>query len=93
MIHRIFTVYDVMAGAYLPPFFLRTDGEAKRAFEDCIRAPEHRFNAHPEQYTLFFHGEYDDESGDFTLTEAPQALGNGLDFVPKPKAAISRKKK
>jgi len=75
---KIFTVYDEKAEAYLPPFFLNTNGEAIRAITDCVNDLKHQFGKHPSDYTLFSLGTYDPQSGTFENEKAP--LGNLLEF-------------
>ena len=82
MIHNVFTVYDQKAGAYLPPWIMPKIEMAKRVFGDCVNSPEHQFGAHPEDYTLFDLGHFDDETAMFMAQpNGPQTLGNGLEFV------------
>lgn len=81
MLDKIFTIYDNAAQAHLPPFFLQQPDVAKRMFADAINSNEHKFNKHPDHYTLFLHGTFDNEDASFLLQAAPKSLGNGLDFV------------
>ncbi len=52
---------------------------AKRTFQDCVNDPEHAFGAHPEDYTLFSHGHFDQSEGMFEV-ETMVSLGNGVSF-------------
>ncbi|MDB4312225.1 hypothetical protein N9937_02220 [bacterium] len=80
MIHKIFTVFDVKARAYLPPFFLPEQGMAIRVFSDCINAKDHQFNKHPEDYTLFTLGTFDDSLAE--ISEIPaQSIHNGIELL------------
>jgi len=79
MKHHIFTVFDSKAKAYLTPFFLHEDGMAIRVFSDCINDKTHMFGKHPEDYTLFNIGSWNDDKAKF-LTNNPISLGNGLEF-------------
>lgn len=74
MLHRMFTVFDVKVGAYLQPFFLQADDQAVRAIGDCVNDPAHAFSKHPEDYTLFFLGIFDDNHASFSLLDAPTPL-------------------
>jgi len=80
MNHKIFTIYDSKAQAYLTPFFLHEDGMAIRVFADCVNDKNHQFGKHPEDYTLFNIGSWSDNKAKF-LTNNPIALGNGIEFV------------
>ena len=76
---KIFTVFDSAAGAFLQPFFMQARGQAIRTFSDAVNNPEHQFYKHPQDYTLFYLGEFDDEHGTFD-GQAPESLGNAVQF-------------
>ena len=85
MIHKQFSIFDSAAQAYLPPFILPRDEMAQRTFGDCVNSADHQFGAHPEHYTLFRLGVWDDETGIFTPEpNGPQTLGNGVTYVRTP---------
>ena len=79
MKQKIFAIYDGKANAYLTPFFLHQEGMAIRVFSDCINSDTHQFGKHPQDYTLFSLGSWDDDKAKF-LTTNPKSLGNGLEF-------------
>lgn len=81
MIHNIFTIHDVKASAYLPPFILPKAQMAIRTFSDCVNSPEHQFSKHPADYTLFMLGTFDDSTATITLFRGAESLGNGVEFV------------
>lgn len=81
MILKVFSVYDVKAEAYLQPFFFVTKGQAVRAFVDSLADVNHAFAQHPDDYTLFLLGEFNDENGEFVADH--QSLGNGLEYIAK----------
>lgn len=83
MINYIFTIHDVKADAYLPPFFLPTEAMAIRTFGDCIADKEHAFGMHPSDYTLFVIGDWENTSGIITLYEVRNSLGNGVEHMRK----------
>lgn len=84
MILKIFSIYDEKAHAYLPPFFLPTDGMALRTFSDCINSDTHQFGQHPSDYTIFHLGHFDDSNGELILGESSKSLGNGVEFIELP---------
>ena len=81
MIHKIFTIYDNKAMAYLPPFFLHRTEMALRTFSDCVNSKDHQFGRHPADYNIFELGTYDDEHAKITEYTAPKNLGNGLEYT------------
>ncbi len=80
MKHKMFTIHDSKANAYLQPWFLTQAAMAQRAFMDCVNDKKHNFGRHPEDYTLFNIGEFDDQTAKVTY-EIPTSLGNGLEYV------------
>lgn len=66
MIHNIYAVYDSKAQSYTTPFFDHAEGRALRTFADCCNDDGHQFGKHPEDYTLFNLGQYDDSTGTIT---------------------------
>ena len=80
MKQKIFTIYDSKAGAYLTPFFLHNEAMAIRIFQDCVNDIKHQFGKHPEDYTMFSVGSWDDEKTKF-LTNNPVAMATGIELV------------
>lgn len=79
MILRVYGIRDLKAGAFAPPFFMQRDEMAVRAFSDAIQDPQHAMSRHPEDYHLFYLGEYNDESGSLvSAANGPVFLVTGL---------------
>ena len=77
---KIFCVFDSKAEAYLQPFFMRTAGEAIRAFTDLVNGSDNQFCKYPGDFVLFELGSYDDSTAGITCLEAPHSLGVGVEF-------------
>lgn len=80
---KVFSVYDSKVQAYMQPFFAPTVGSASRSFSDACMDKESQFARHPEDYTFFQVGEFDDSEGVFLAFPAPVSLGNALEYVAK----------
>lgn len=82
MVKKICVVYDSKAEAYLNPFFVRSSGEAIRGFGDEAnsKSSDSQLSMHPEDYTLFELGTWDELSGVIELYETKKSLGIGIDF-------------
>jgi len=80
MITKIFVVYDSKVEAYLAPQFYRAKGEAIRAFEGAVNSKDTQFNTHPEDFTLFLIGEYDDATAKITTLLTPESIGKAIEF-------------
>lgn len=59
----IYSVYDSKAKTFSQPFFSNAAGSALRSFQDIANDKNHPIGAHPEDYTLFEIGEFDDSIG------------------------------
>lgn len=84
---RIFSIFDSKLDAFAAPFFMSTIGQATRAFTDEASNPQSSLSKHPEDYTLFELGEFDDQNAAFTLHPSPKSIGLALDFVSRGQAA------
>lgn len=83
MIHKVFTVYDSKAEAYMQPFFSGTTGLAIRSFTEVCNNKEHAFNKYPDDYTLFEIGTFDDSNGIIEVSQTKKSHGMAIDFVEK----------
>ena len=81
MKHRVFSIFDQKAVAYLPPFVLPERGMALRTFGDALNEPKHAFGAHPEDYVLFEIGMFDDRSAILEPHTAPELVSTGLSLL------------
>lgn len=81
MKHKLFSIFDVKASAYLPPFSLPESAMAVRVFSDCVNSKDHQFGLHPGDYTLFELGTWDDSVGVLAPLPAAAKIVNGLEVV------------
>lgn len=77
----VFAVYDTKAEVYGTPMFFPAKGLATRAFDDQVNNKESLFCKHPQDFTLFQIGEYDQESGLLIPLPSPASLGTGVEYV------------
>lgn len=83
MRHKVFSVYDSKAEAYLQPFFSITAGQATRSFSDACLDQNHQFHKHAGDYTLFEIGTYEDETGIMLAHQSKINLGTALEYLAK----------
>lgn len=74
------SIYDAAVGAYMPPFFVRTKGEAMRMFLATAQDAQSSIAKAPKDFVLFTLGEYDDGSGQFS-TSTPTPLWSALEAL------------
>jgi hypothetical protein len=70
----VYSVFDKATGAFLPPFFVRSKGEAIRSFSEACSNDGHQFAKHMLDYTLFDLGSFDDNSGVIAGTEPVRVI-------------------
>ena len=83
MILKVFSVYDSKVEAYMTPFFMHSKGQAIRSFMDTIADSNTQFAKHPEDFTLFLLGDYDDQTGKFVMSATPMSCGTAVELLPK----------
>nr|AVQ10272.1 DNA binding protein VP5 [Gokushovirinae environmental samples] len=79
----VVSIRDVKTDAFMQPFFTRTKPEAIRAFSDAINDPKSQFAQHPDDYSLYLLGEFDDSSGALVCADQTDRLITGLECVRK----------
>ncbi len=79
MKQKMFTVLDTKAMAYLPPFFLPNEAVAKRVFGDMATDQTHQFGKHPEDFSMYYLGEFEDMTSVVEIDKkAPVLIATGL---------------
>ena len=88
---KVFTIFDVKAEAYLPPFFMHAKGLAERAFINMAKDPSNQIGLNPEDYTLFEIAEFDDSNATLVMLPAKVPLLTGIEAISMetPKHALS----
>lgn len=77
---QVMSVYDSKTKVFGQPQYFINVPTALRAWGDTSNNPQDPVYKHPEDYTLFHIGEYDDESGSFNNLPTPNPLGTALQF-------------
>lgn len=79
MIYHVVSVYDRAADAFGRPIFVAALGQAIRSFQDEINrdAQDNPMSQHPDDFDLFYLGQFDDASGKFENNAEPKQLAIG----------------
>lgn len=72
MIYNLYSIKDAKS-CYMPCTPDRNDACAVRNFEHAVRQPDSLLASHPNDYSLFRVGQFDDETG-VVVPEAPVLL-------------------
>lgn len=76
MIRNAYSIFDSKLATFSQPFFDLTDASAIRNFSDAIADgsnPNNQWHKHPEDFSLFVVGSFDDEKGEL-LAVVPRSL-------------------
>lgn len=77
---KMFAVYDAKAKMFAVPFFMQTLGMALRAFQDITGDPNTMIARHPEDFTLYEIGEYDDSTAEVVAKNPMQMIAVASEF-------------
>jgi len=82
-------IHDSKSELFSRPMCMRAYGEAERAFADVINDGQSDYAKHPEDFTLFEVGAFDDSTGVVVPLPAPRSLGVGVTFVTSDSRQLS----
>lgn len=74
MLHNMYVIYDVKAEVYNKPVFMMNHNVAIRAASDVLKDPNSEIAKHPEDFTMFYIGTYEDTTAAFDFEPAPMPL-------------------
>lgn len=74
MIRKVYSIRDAKGEIYNLPFFKNTHGEAERDFSAVCRDKNSMPGQFPEDFDLYYLGEFCDQSGTFKALDTPQHI-------------------
>ena len=80
MRYKVVSVRDRAVATFGQPIFCSAIGQAVRSFGDEIKNTSSPFNKHPEDYDLYYLGEFDDDTGEF-INVKPEQVAVGKDYA------------
>lgn len=72
MVLKIYSVRDSKAQLFGAPWYKNTHGEAERDFSRLVNDKNSTVSQFPEDFDLYYLGEYDDNTGKFMSLDTPQ---------------------
>lgn len=84
---KMYCIFDSKAQIYHAPFYKSTHGEAERDFQSVSRDPQSTISQYPEDFDLFYIGEFDDETGKVSPLSAIQHIIKANQFK-KPESRV-----
>lgn len=84
---KVYSIRDAKGDFFGNPFFKRSHGEAERDFHLACNDEKSMLSKFPEDYDLYYLGEFEDKSGKFKPLDTPQHM---LKAVHAVKVELSR---
>lgn len=81
MILRAYTLHDVKALTYSPPFFVNNNGLAIRMLTDLVNDSNTAPGRHPADFKLYCIGSYDDAKGLLVPLDIPEHVMDAVACV------------
>jgi hypothetical protein len=78
---KIFSIRDAKTEVFNTPWFQRTHGEAERNFRKLVSDPKSNVHAYPEDYDLYYLGEYSETEGKFKTLDTPQHVCKAIQYA------------
>lgn len=79
---KVFSVRDSKAGVYNTPFFQHQIGEAERTFRKLVNDNQSMISQFPDDYDLYYLGDYDDQTGVINALQTPQHIVKAVNLMP-----------
>lgn len=73
----MYTIYDNIAKAFQNPFYQLNDGSAVRMFTQAINDEDSILSKQPNDFALYYTGEFDEQSGNLLSLEMPEKIIQG----------------
>jgi len=87
MKQRMYAIRNSKAECYNTPFFQKTHGEAERSFRELTRDSNSMVSKYPDDYDLWYLGEYDTTLGTVNALQTPQHILKAVNIPNQPPAA------
>lgn len=84
MVKRVYSIRDDRMRTYGNLVFVENDNVATRAFGDLVTSdPKSLMAMHPSDFSIWFVGEFDAETGVFSCETTPYVIARADEFVKK----------
>lgn len=77
---QIYAIFDTCSGIYEKPFFHRSDDMVRREFQDVATSAEHPISKHPEHYSVWRLGNFDNTTAKI-MNEPNECLWTAIEAI------------
>lgn len=71
---KLYSIRDHKGDFFQVPFAQKTHGEAERTFYGLVNDEKTNLNKYPEDYDLYYIGEFNDHTGKVVVLDTPQHM-------------------
>lgn len=82
MILNAYSIYDIKAQLYSPPFYAITDGAACRIVQDSLN-PNSALARHPNDFIVYKIGTFSDDNGSLSPLEPREHIRDVVSLMPE----------
>lgn len=89
--HKIYSIRDTKGQCFGPIWIKRSHGEAERDFQRVAKDPQSLVAMYPEDFDLYYMGQYDDKSGLLFPLKTPEHLVKAISMIsPEERVPVQR---
>jgi len=77
---KAYSIRDSKAEVFNTPFYQKTHGEAERTFQTLVKDEKSTLSKYPDDYDLYYLGEYDQDTGKSHPIDTPQHMAKAVQF-------------
>jgi len=78
---NVYSVFDSKAAVFANPFYMANDAVALRGFAGAVNSPESMLYKHPEDYSLYRLGTFDDSVGLLVAEAQPVVMATASSCI------------
>lgn len=86
---NVYATYDTCAGIYSKPFTAQSDNEVVRSFGDIVKDKTHPIGQHPEHYSVWRIGSFNDQDAKLIPDNPKECLITAMEVAALADAPVT----
>lgn len=78
---NLYGIIDDVAGTFFPPFTSQNHQTAERSFKQMLSNPENGMSRNPQDFRLFFLGDFDPDDGKIDSLDCVELVCSGNEIL------------
>ena len=92
MLLKAYSIRDQKSEVFNKPFFSNSHGEAERNFRTAANDDQTTIHRYPEDFDLYYLGDYDDNKGIMKPLDTPQHIAKAVSMNQSQKSPLKEAK-